>query len=305
MTGQPARSAALKEHLAGFGSVPDDILSTSPGCKASLEMARISSDHANFGEISVDAGAPGFLVSVQLGDLHARRVYKGDGVEMHVYGRDSISIHYLDEAYKADLLTPFDFALCYVSREAISAIAQEVGAGEVTSLTCLPVTRDPVAADLCRALLPTLHRRPESESIFVDAAAMALLSHLTTTYGDAGTSGPRKNGGLADWQKRRAIELLAAAAEARGAVSVSWIASECRLSRSYFVRAFKRSTGLPPHRWMADFRLRKARQLLSETDEPIAEVADKCGFADQAHLTRAFASATGLTPAAWRRHIRC
>ncbi|WP_428031696.1 helix-turn-helix domain-containing protein [Ancylobacter sp.] len=305
MTGQRTRPAALREHLSHlFGLIPESILSTSPDCRAPLEMARVCFDPPISGNISIGPGEPGFLVSIQLGNSHAQRVYKRDNSEIYVYNRDTISIRHLSEAYKADLLTPFDFALCYIPCEAINAVAQEMGAPELTSLACPPATRDPVAADLCRALLPALDRPGQREAIFVDSAATAFVCHLAATYGDVPASRSWTNGSLAEWQKRRAIELLTLAAEARAQMSIAAIAAECGLSRSYFVRAFKKSTGLPPHRWLARHRLHKAKHFLSQTDEPIAEVADRCGFADQAHMTRAFASATGLTPAAWRRYLR-
>ncbi|HEY0284717.1 MAG TPA: AraC family transcriptional regulator [Vicinamibacterales bacterium] len=73
------------------------------------------------------------------------------------------------------------------------------------------------------------------------------------------------------------------------------------LSQSYFGRAFKASTGLPPYRWHLNARIRRAQQLLLDATSSIVQVAAATGFADQAHFTRAFFKATGATPAAWQR----
>jgi transcriptional regulator GlxA family with amidase domain len=44
-----------------------------------------------------------------------------------------------------------------------------------------------------------------------------------------------------------------------------------------------------------------AAQLMLASREPLSEIALKCGFHDQAHLSKQFRQLTGETPAAWRR----
>ncbi|MCB4767664.1 AraC family transcriptional regulator [Ancylobacter sp. Lp-2] len=280
------------------------VVSTSSDCRVSLEMARLRYDQPNFGEVSVPANASGFIINIQLGDLHKRKVRCGKTDSIITYNRDAISIHDLREDYSAELLTPFDFAVCHVPYETFEAIAQEVGIKNFSTFDCSITTCDPVAASLCRALLPGLHRQRTSEAIFVDSTAVALVSHLASTYGGRAPAPATGHGGLAEWQKRRAIELLSLTGDAARNMSVAIIAAECRLSRSHFVRLFKKTTGLPPHRWLTEYRLDKARRLLMEGSHSIAEIADRCGFSDQAHLTRSFASAVGITPAAWRKRLK-
>jgi AraC family transcriptional regulator len=110
-------------------------------------------------------------------------------------------------------------------------------------------------------------------------------------------AGQRSN--LAPWQLRRATDFMRA--HLSGNISLEELASVCNLSVSYFARAFKNGTGVPPHRWLVEMRLEKAKDLLLNTKTPLADIAAACGFADQCHLTRAFRRATGETPGAWRR----
>jgi len=112
-------------------------------------------------------------------------------------------------------------------------------------------------------------------------------------------TGSGQNGSLAPWQLRRAMDFMRA--HLSGNISLEQLASVCDLSVSYFARGFKNLTGMPPHRWIVEMRLEKAKDLLLNTKTPLAEVADACGFADQGHLTRTFRRATGDTPGAWRR----
>ena len=71
------------------------------------------------------------------------------------------------------------------------------------------------------------------------------------------------------------------------------------LSTSYLVRAFKRTFGLTPHGYLLDQRVQYARARLRQ-GALIAEVALEAGFADQAHLQRAFKQHLAATPGHYR-----
>jgi AraC-like DNA-binding protein len=57
---------------------------------------------------------------------------------------------------------------------------------------------------------------------------------------------------------------------------------------------------MPPHAFQIDLRIGEARRLLAAGEAP-AGVAATCGFADQAHFTRTFRRAVGVTPARFAR----
>ena len=68
-----------------------------------------------------------------------------------------------------------------------------------------------------------------------------------------------------------------------------------------FARLVKRIFRLTPNQLITQTRLAAAAQLLVETDRSVAEVACACGFYDHSALTRAFRSATQLTPSEFRK----
>jgi AraC family transcriptional regulator len=78
------------------------------------------------------------------------------------------------------------------------------------------------------------------------------------------------------------------------------IAAEFDLSVSYFSRAFRVSTGLPPHQWLLRQRVDTAKQLMTIRDLSLSEIAIAAGFANQSHFTRVFSSMVGVSPGAWR-----
>ena len=71
------------------------------------------------------------------------------------------------------------------------------------------------------------------------------------------------------------------------------------LPRHHLIRAFRRETGLTPHAYLVDVRVRRARDRLRRGEAPSA-VAAATGFSDQAHLTRAFKARFGVTPGVFR-----
>ncbi|CAK9889546.1 MULTISPECIES: AraC family transcriptional regulator [Pseudomonas] len=97
--------------------------------------------------------------------------------------------------------------------------------------------------------------------------------------------------------------LLAAAAFIREhctePLRLAAISQAAGLSTSYLIRAFKQQFGLTPHGYLLDQRVQYARAQLRR-GRLIAEVALEAGFADQAHLQRAFKQHLAATPGHYR-----
>ncbi len=83
-------------------------------------------------------------------------------------------------------------------------------------------------------------------------------------------------------------------------VRLEELESEIGLSRFYLVRRFRAEVGMPPHAYQLAVRLDRARVLVTE-GVPLVDVAARCGFTDQSHLTRHFRRATGVAPGAYAR----
>jgi len=79
------------------------------------------------------------------------------------------------------------------------------------------------------------------------------------------------------------------------------LAQEAFLSRSAFAERFTALLGMPPMRYLAQWRMQVAAQRLRETHEPLARVAAEVGYESEAAFARAFKRECGVTPAAWRR----
>lgn len=137
-----------------------------------------------------------------------------------------------------------------------------------------------------------------ADALFVELTIAALRARLDALLCLRNPAPPRQ--GLAPWQERRACELLLM--HLAGTPVLVEIAQACRLSLSHFKRAFRRSTGMPPYRWLTERRIEHSKQLLAESPpRALADIALECGFSDQSHFTRTFARLAGATPGTWRR----
>jgi AraC family transcriptional regulator len=125
----------------------------------------------------------------------------------------------------------------------------------------------------------------------------ALLAHRLLTSGVAAPGLFR--GGLAPWQTRRCTEYLAE--HASHDVGLEQLAALVGLSPFHFARAFKRSTGLPPHRYQLNLRIARAKELLETTDAPVTEIAFDVGYESSQALARLFRREVGLSPSDYRR----
>ena len=156
---------------------------------------------------------------------------------------------------------------------------------------------DPALAADLRGPIAALaqHRSPLAlESVVVDVVHR-LWGHASVDVARQAQEGTRGSG------LERARELI----DARSAESLSlaMLATEAGMSRWHFIRAFAGRFGLTPHAYVIERRVDVARRLLEAGGRP-AEVAVRCGFADQSHLIRHFKRVVGVTPGEYVRARR-
>ena len=84
-------------------------------------------------------------------------------------------------------------------------------------------------------------------------------------------------------------------------LTVDSLCRMAQMSRSSYIAKFKRVTGLPPAKFLKQYRVSVAKRLLSETALSEAEIAQAVGCVDTSHLIKLFSSETGVSPSVWRK----
>jgi AraC family transcriptional regulator len=136
---------------------------------------------------------------------------------------------------------------------------------------------------------------------YAEALGILLTHELARISSDAGPRGPVSRGGLAPWQQKR----VAAYIEERVAddIPLATLAELARLSPYHFSRSFKHSFGLPPHRYHANRRIERAKQLLANRELSVTNIALDVGFSETSTFSAAFHRLTGQTPSRYRRNL--
>lgn len=117
-------------------------------------------------------------------------------------------------------------------------------------------------------------------------AAELVVRELTAALARRDAPGPR-------------AELGRALARLTRGTPVHEVADEVGYSRRHLATLVRRECGIPPKQLQRIGRFESARALVGR--KPLADVAARCGYADQAHLTREWRELTGCTPSTWLR----
>lgn len=152
-----------------------------------------------------------------------------------------------------------------------------------------PVIQDDALADQLRQLHVTLEHSTsllERDSRFLWSFAQLILRH-------ADRRPAVQTIGAEDWAVQKALDYLNRHADQN--ISLEQLARLTHLKPLRFLRVFQRQMGLPPHAYLVQLRVARAKDLLAQ-GIAIAQVAFDTGFSDQSHLNRHFKRIVGMTP---------
>jgi AraC-like DNA-binding protein len=203
------------------------------------------------------------------------------------------------------------YRVLYPAVEVVAGAAAELaGPARRAGGTTTPFFPDTVVGDpVSRRLLARAHQAAETSdalaasSLLHEAVAALLARHGARARGPEGR---RPGLGYPERLPRRpALRTAAAVKEIlderlTDPPTLAALAADAGISPFSLLRAFRAETGLPPHAYLNQRRVRAARVLLGQGTRP-ADVAALVGFADQAHLTRHFKRIVGVPPGAYQR----
>jgi AraC-like DNA-binding protein len=191
---------------------------------------------------------------------------------------------------QAAVATGWSYAMLYPEAELLRRVAAEL-AGRERAIPYFPepVVHDPTLAAHIRRLHAILERSDETlerESQLFAVGARLVMRHAVER------PEPRPAGievGRAALVRAYLEEHLAEN------VTLDELARLTSLSPFHLLRVFQRAVGLPPHAYLTQQRVWRAKKLLT-TGMPIPQAALLSGFSDQSHLTRHFKRLVGVTP---------
>jgi AraC family transcriptional regulator len=245
-------------------------------------------------------GERGYIVALQLKAIPFIEQFLGTKkVSSGQYPVGGVSAINLRDRPAVLLPNPFDALVLHITQAALDEFAYAHQAPRVEELVWPHGAFDPVVHHLGQSLVCSLDHPILTSRIFLDYVLHALNYHLVWSYGNAAQVAPKFRGGLSPSQMRRATELLDAHLD--GNIGLQQVAEACELSLGHFARAFTKTFRKPPHKWLTERRVDMAKNLMSNSPLSLADIAARCGFADQSAFSRSFKRIYGMSPGTWRR----
>jgi len=187
---------------------------------------------------------------------------------------------------------------CY--EEAGDTGRHRVGAGDVIFHEAFEAHLDRVPASGAQVLnlpLPAVYALPSCVGRSTDPDAVVSLAEKNKGEASALllSSIKMREPQYQDWPDDLAATLIR-----DPSLSLATWSEETGISAWNLSRGFAQVFGISPSAFRARARARQAWKAIRRSDDPLADIAAQCGFADQAHMTRGVKGMTGACPTAWR-----
>lgn len=180
-----------------------------------------------------------------------------------------------------------------------------IASGQLSTLPSAPEieSRDEVVQSLFEALKVATHNNDrqcmEALRLAIAVREFGLRPAVERSTGtDQDPVRGRHVQGLQKWRLKRVVDYIDASMSSK--MTSRDLAAVAGLSRMHFASQFRVATGLRPHEFLLQRRIRRAAELMRDTTMPIMEIALAVGFQTQAHFTTVFKRFTGCTPRSWR-----
>ncbi len=159
-------------------------------------------------------------------------------------------------------------------------------------------TRDQAFLQLCLLLEDEAAMNGESGKLHAEGWYTAFIARLIHYHSAQPLPPVQYRGGLPGYALRRVCEYVDGNLSCD--VSLAQLARIAGMSAYHFARLFRQSMGVSPHQYLISRRVARARDLLSESSRPLAEISHEVGYESQSHFTAVFRKSTGLTPKVFR-----
>lgn len=160
--------------------------------------------------------------------------------------------------------------------------------------------QNPELVAIGKRLLAGLEAEGQPGRMQAEALAIELALHLLRHQSTAAIPERKAASRLSPRKLKRVLDYIDA--HLRDDMALADLAGLLAMSPGHFARLFRQTTGLPPHRFVLERRVERAKVLLIETDVPITDIAQQVGCASHSHLSVLFHRETGVTPRDFRRH---
>ncbi len=204
------------------------------------------------------------------------------------------------EAHDGQAATPagWSYRMFYLASDLLEQVAAELFGRAHRPFFSAGVIDDPCLASQIAAVHRLLERQ-DSMKLEQEAMVFNLLATFIARHSEQ-----RAEFGC-DRHEAQAVKVAKEYIEAHYAENISLqdLTHACHLSSFYLIRVFRQHFGVPPHVFLKQVRIRRAKDCLAKGCLPVV-AAQEAGFVDQSHFSRQFKQITGLTPGQYSNSIQ-
>ncbi len=258
---------------------------------------RVVAGHSEPGEL-----AEGFLanhaLAVNLGPLVAYETWwPGRAWKSAAASHHAVHLFPAGMPYAARWAKPVELLLVEIAPSFVAAAAGAEAALRQLEIDPAAASEAPVVVHAALAIAEEVRAGAPGGRLCAESLATALVASLLQSRAESHPQAQRRLA-LSGLRLGRVLDYIS---EHLGhGISLRDLAALVEMDVFGFVRAFKQSTGLPPHQYVLRARVQRAKALLRDERLSISDVALATGFATPSHFATTFRRLTRATPRAWR-----
>jgi AraC family transcriptional regulator len=192
-------------------------------------------------------------------------------------------------------------AILFISQDIIDEAAADAEVhGRYSELQTPLLVDDDLIRHTILEMLSECSISSKVSSLLIDSAGRHVAAHLLARYSRALRQ--EKASGMAQWKLKRALDYIEEHIDRD--LGLEELSQGLDMTPHYFCRAFRKSVGMPPHRYLITRRIERAKELLASTDKNVTEIALEAGFSSHSHFTTAFRRSVGYAPRTYRNCVR-
>ena len=216
-------------------------------------------------------------------------------------GRGAITVTPIGVIPTLHTYTRSEVILCALDAQFVRSILSESDRQSTAEPIIRPNFQDTAIRRLMTLLSEEVQAGGPSGKLYSDSLAHALaIRYLLLGERPQYQKADSAVSALPPYALRRVIDRIEQGFQSE--ISLASLAEEAGYSRGHFLKMFRTSMGMTPHRYLLKRRTDHARSLLKRREISIIDVAASCGFSSQAHLTQVFRKHVGVTPGDYRRN---
>jgi AraC family transcriptional regulator len=196
---------------------------------------------------------------------------------------------------------PSEYLNLEIDATLLAKVASENGLSAMTGFEHRVMFQDAMLMNVAQLLRAEVSQGGMASHLYVESLRNLLIVHLLRNYAPQNAQPILQPNRALDYLTIKRLQDYIEDHLAEE-LSIAQLAALVPMSQFHFARIFKAATGEPPHRYVLNRRIERAKVLLSATQLSITEIAYQAGFSSQSHLIAQFRKSLGITPKQFRDH---